>query len=248
MNTELHELSCPICNSPLSVNEEWIITCNECNTKLSIIRHNGRIVSVRQYIYPPSYYLTNDLSQIIINLANKNLSPERWGFNKHIRLPNNHERGTVIYDSEFCRIKIVLESSDYFPLHDTKIFYGRLHAPDNEHSITWNGKNCRCWHHNILGLTLPFIEGMPPQQLAENTKEIWDALTEKLNVNHPSSDMVEYPFRLHAKIWERYKEKLFSIFDLRYPELWEEYSKYSNEYNEEFDKRLGFSRKIEMIC
>jgi hypothetical protein len=185
---------------------------------------------------------------MITEMVNKNLSPEEWGFSQNPRFPNNNQKGTVIYNSDFCRIKFVLESSDYFPQHDTRIFYGRLHAPDNEPSMMWNGKNCRCWHPMIVGVTIPFIEGISPQHLAQNGSEICRSLVETLNVHHPSSDMVEYPLRLHAKIWERYKEKLFYIFDLRNPELWEEYSKYSNEYNEEFDKRLGISRKIELVC
>ncbi len=248
MNSELPKLSCPVCNSPISVNEKWVIKCNKCQKELEIIRHNGEIVSVRQNIYHPEYYISNDLSQIIIDLVEKNLSPEKWGFSKNIRFPSDNQKGTVIYDSQFCRIKFVLESSDYFPQHDTKVFYGRLHAPENEDSILWNGESCRCWHKNILGLTLPFIEGISPQQLAENLSETWKPLVEKLNVNYPSSDDVEYPLRLHSKIWEHYKEKLFSIFDLRNPELWEEYSRYSNEYNEAFNKRLSFSRGIERVC
>ena len=248
MNSELPKLLCPFCNNPISVNEKWVIKCNKCQKELSIIRQNGEIVSIRQTLYHPNYYIQNDLFQIITDLVNKNLSLEKWGFSKNIRFPNNDQKGTVIYDSEFCRIKFVLEASDYFPQHDTKIFYGRLHAPDNEHSITWNGKNCRCWHHNILGLTLPFIEGISPIQVVENLSEIWKPLVEKLNVNYPSSDYVEYPLRLHSKIWEHYEEKLFSIFDLRNPELWEKYSNYSNEFNEAFNKRLGFSRGVEIIC
>ena len=184
---------------------------------------------------------------MIVDLVGKNLSPEMWGFNKNILYPNNDQRGTVIYDSDFCRIKFVLESSDYFPEHDTKIFYGRLHAPDNEQTMTWNDKFCRCWHQNTR-LTLAFLEGVSPQLLAKGMGEFWRDLVEKLNVNYPSSDKVEYPLRLHSKIWEHYKEKIFSVFDLRNPELWEEFSNYSNEYNEAFNKKLGFSRKIEMIC
>lgn len=248
MNSEILKSNCPVCNNPIVINKQWIIKCNKCEKELSIIHHNGEIVSIRVSLHHPNYYIQNDLSWIITDLVNKNLSPEQWGFSKNSRFPNENQKGILIYDSKFCRVKFVLESSDYFPQHDIKIFYGRLHAPDIEDSILWNGKNCYCWHRNIPILTIPFIEGISPQQLVETTHEVWDALMEKLKVNYPSSDMVEYPLRLHAKIWEHYKEKLFSIFDLRNSELWEEYSTYTNEYNEAFRKRHNLSLKTKMIC
>ena len=35
--------------------------------------------------------------------------------------------------------------------------------------------------------------------------------------------------RLHNKIWEHYGQKLFDIFYLRKPELWEKYVQFHNE-------------------
>ncbi len=248
MNDKTSQLNCPVCQNSLLIEKKGVLTCSNCKNELELIWHNDKVVSIRRFLHHPLYYIKNDRSQMIIDLAEKDLSPEKWGFNKNILYPNADQQGTVIYDSKLCRIKLVLTSSDFFPQHDTTIFYGRLHAPDNEHTMMWNGKNCRCWHKDIFGLTLPFIEGISPQQLAENTIEIWDTLKAKLNIDYPSSDYVEYPLRLHSKIWEHYKEKIFSIFDLHNTELWEEYSMYSNKYYEERDKKNGFRSEVEMIC
>ena len=85
-----------------------------------------------------------------------------------------------------------------------------------------------------------------PRQLAENNGDIRQSLEKDFNVF--PSDYVQHPLSLHSKIWEKYGMKLFSIFDLRKPELWEEYSKYSIEYNEARHKRWNISRAIEKIC
>ena len=234
----MRTIRCPACNSPVSFNKEWTIVCRNCE----------RVISTRPEIYPPSHYLngTNDeLLQKFLDYIEINLSPEEWGFRKRTLLPN---KLTVIYDSDACRVKFGLRGSDYGPLYATSIYYGRLHAPDNELNILWNGEQCRCWHSNsdILTLVLPFLEGMSPQQTAIEQAEFWQS-REKSFGAYPS-DEIEYPLNLHSKIWERYGGKLFSVFDLRQPELWEEYTKYSDEFNSAWQKRWSTSRGVEKIC
>jgi hypothetical protein len=229
-------MKCPFCNSLIPVHKEWTVVCQNCKS----------VVSTRREIYPIAHYLNgtdSELLQKFIDYVEIDLSPESWGFHEHIRLPNNL---TAIYDSEFCRVKCVLAPSDFGPVYATHIFYSRLHAPDNQQYIKWNNENCLCWHSNIMELTLPFIEGIAPQQLVENSGDIRKSLEKALNVF--PSDQIEYPLMLHSRIWEKYGRKLFSIFDLREPELWKEYSKYSNEYNEFHQKKWKVSYVIEKIC
>lgn len=245
MNIELPKLSCPVCNTPISVdNKHWIIQCSSCGKEIQIVHDNGKVVSVRRYI---SLSYLHD--KAFIDYVEKNLPLEKWGFSKTFQ---PQEGNMVIYDSEFCRVKFELSQKDYYPMYDTQIYYGRLHAPDKENRIQWNGENCLCWHSNILGLAIPFIERIPLQQLVENYTEIWQSLVKPLNVDYPSSDYIEYPLRLHSKIWEHYGEKLFFIFDMRNPELWEKYSAFSNEYNdlhnEILHKKYDISCSIERIC
>lgn len=243
MIDELSKVNCPVCNNPIPLdNKHWVITCNSCKKEIEIVGHNGKIVSVRQNIPLQSYDPKN--YEIFIDYVEKKLPLEKWGFSKSPQLST----GDVIYDSEFCRVKFELSQFNYHPLLETIIYYGRLHAPNNEKHISWNGEKCLCWHSNIH-ITLPFIEGINAQQLADgNAGEIWQSLVNNLKVDYPSFDYLEYPLRFHAKIWEHYGENLFSIFDLRKPEIWEKYSKYSSVYNEAVKKRLNLSRDIEKIC
>ena len=216
-----------------------------------MVWHDERVVSIRRAIYPPSHYLNgsaDELLQTFIDCIERDLSLEKWGFGKCIRLPKNNRGFAAIYDSEYCRVMFLLHGSDYGPVFASSIYYGRLHADDNEYFINWNGENCLCWHSNITGLTLPFIEGVSPLQLATDQGETVQSLGESLNVDFPSSDYIEYPLKLHAKIWERYGKELFDLFDLRKPELWEKYSKYSDEYSEALNKRFNTSHIIRKIC
>lgn len=250
MDSKLRTLKCPFCNELIPGSKEWITVCSNCKTHLELVWHNEKVVSIRRAIYPPSHYMNgsdDDLLQALIDCIEKDLSPENWGFRKVNRLPN---KLTVIYESEFCRVKFALRGSDYGPVFASSVHYGRLHAPDNEFYMYWNGEQFRCWHSSsdILTRTLPFFEGMSPQQIAIEQAAFWQSREASLGVDHPISDYIEYPLKLHSKIWERYGKKLFGLFDVRQPELWEEYSRFSDEYSRAWYKRWNITRDIEKIC
>lgn len=220
--------------------------CNNCGKHLQLIWHSGKVVSIRRAIYPPSHHQNGsprELLQIFIDCIEKDLAPEKWGFNKMLRLPNDDQGFAVIYNSEHCRVKFLLHCSDYGPVFASSIYYGRLHASDNEPYINWNGEKCRCWHSgsDILTLTIPFFEAMSPSEIAMANADFWQAREKTFDVEHPSSDYIEYPLKLHSKIWERYGSKLFNLFDLRSDKLWEEYSKFSDEYSRAWRKRWNIS-------
>lgn len=220
------------------MDKEWATVCRNC----------GNVFSTRRQIYPPSHYLngtSDELLQTFIGYIESNLSLENWGFSKNILLPN---KLTAIYDSEFCRVKFTLRGSDYGPLYASSIYYGRLHAPDDELHIVWKGEPCRCWHSDsdILTLTLPFLDRMSPQQISFETTEFWKTREDSFGAY--GSDGIDYPLSLQAKIWERYGERFFSVFDLRQPELWEEFSMFTNEYKKSWHKRWNITRDIEKIC
>ncbi len=241
MDSKLRTLKCPFCNGPIPSSKEWITVCSNCKTHLELIWHNEKVVSIRRAIYPPSHYLNgspNELLQAFIDCVEEDLSPEKWGFNKNIRLPNDSQGLTVIYGSELCRIKFVLGGSYYGPVFASFVYYGRLHAPDDKQYIKQGNEICRYWHADVIRLMLPFLEGMSPKQLGEGPNEIFQTLERALNIEHPSTDEIEYPLKLHAAVWERYGKKLFEIFDMRNPELWEKYCNFSNEYWKALYKRL----------
>ncbi len=41
------------------------------------------------------------------------------------------------------------------------IYYGRLHAPNEETTMIWNGEECHCWHR--FELALHFLDGRTPE-------------------------------------------------------------------------------------
>jgi len=240
LEAKLRTIICPSCSNSIAFNKQWTVVCRNCQ----------RVVKTRAEIYPLGHYQNGSNEELLhkfIEYVEINTSPENWGFHKNVRLPSQL---TVIYDSEFCRVKFKLSYSDHGPLYATSIFYGRRHAPDTQQHMTWHKENCLCWHSNMLGLTLPFLEGVPPRQLAENSGDFQKSLENSFNA-FPTND-IEPPLELHSKIWEEYGQRLFSIFDLRKPELWDEYSKYSNEFhgliNKSLNERFNIFREIEKIC
>jgi hypothetical protein len=214
---------------------------------VQIVIDNGKAVSVTSYLSLADQG-RKDMNEIFIEYVQNILPVAKWGFNKSIPCLNGY-----ILDSDSCRVKFELSGRDYYPLTATDIYYGRRHAPGDEQYMNWNGKKCRCWHANIQ-IVLAFIDGVPVQQLVDIDKytEIWNSRLDVLNANQKVGGMVESPLRLHAKIWEHYGDKLFSIFDLRKPELWEQYSKFSDKYhefrNENLHRSFDTSREIERIC
>ena len=229
-------MKCPSCNNEISVGKEWTTVCRKC----------GKVISTKRQIYPPSHYLNgtrDELLQTFITYVERNLSLKKWSFHKSTLIPKEL---TVIYNSEFCRVKFTLRGSDYGPLYASFIHYGRLHAPDNEPYMIWKGEKCPCWHFdsNTLKLTLPFLEGLSPQKIAMENAEFWQSRENSLGA-YPA-DRIEYPLILHSKIWERYGEKLFSVFDLRQSALWEEYSIFIYEYKKAWHKRLKTTLDIDI--
>jgi hypothetical protein len=88
----------------------------------------------------------NELGHALVILIEENLDPKNWGFT--ISYTNFTKRSSqiVIYDSKRCRVYFSF-SRQRFPQYDElSIYYGRLHALNEEPYMEWEGKRCRCWH------------------------------------------------------------------------------------------------------
>lgn len=184
-----------------------------------------------------------------IHLVQQFIDFEKWGFKQtHIsqKYEYPHERPQIIFDSEWCRVKVSFRS--YGEMHDQSdvlsIQYGRLHAADKEDTILWKGEPHHCWHH--VSLALCFLDGMSTENAA---KVLW---------NHPV--MAEYKASksgsqpaieagIHAVIWERYGQRLFQLFDLRRLDLWDKYSIFVKQvYEIRGFKHYGYGVPREKIC
>ncbi len=172
----------------------------------------------------------------LVALLERNLDFARWGF--HISYTDFTIDGTpVIYDSEWCRVDFRLHhrgrtSSD----DELYITYGRLHAPNTEPFMTWNGERCHCWHNNRW-LPILFMDGLSSQEavnfvglppVAAQFKQ--SEMGKKLgNTYH-----TEYVLQLESAIWNHYGQRLFELFDFRRPELWTKYTHFVTQYYVEF--------------
>ncbi len=140
----------------------------------------------------------------------------------------------VALDSEWCRVSFRLDI-DQFPKDDTlKIRYGRLHAPYDQSVIKWQGKSCFCWHRVFHAVY--YIDGLSPDEVIEN-EDIgkFPQIINKLLKSQQGKQYLEtyYPiFQIasHSLLWAKFGKRLFEIFDLRRPELWDRYSQFIKEY------------------
>ena len=194
-----------------------------------------------------------DVGEAFLQLIEENLPVERWNFHltftKFIK-PSNIK---VIYDSEWCRVKFMF-SRMHFPETDKLLIdYGRLHAPDEEMFMVWYGERCRCWH-NILD-PLRFLDSQTAttahEQAAADEKlppVVRDFRKSKLG----KKLLTEYPPKsaivLQATLWEHYGERLFELFDLRRPDLWEEYRRFLKEYYSLLGLKSGYGPPLENVC
>jgi len=160
---------------------------------------------------------------------------KRWGFRQSYSFISPKYLPYVIYDSECCRIKFSLGTGDIPGAYEMSISYGRLHAPDSEAVIIWKGEKCHCWH-NVFH-ALDFLDGLSPQEAVDRLRiqKQWPKPVEEFSQSEFWKKLLvdrlpERSARLHAAIWEYYGQRLFDLFDLRRPELWEEYSLFISGY------------------
>ena len=85
---------------------------------------------------------------------------------------------------------------------------------------------------------LPVSEGYAcdtPQEAVE-AKRKWPRVMEQFQQSELGKSLTgvrrqpEWLIRMHAAVWEYYGNRLFELFDLRHPELWDEYTQFTKEF------------------
>lgn len=193
-------------------------------------------------MFPSKDEVINDPCEYMARLAQSILPLTKWGFIENIRLAKE-----IIYDSKHCRISIVWGNWDYLGGSPINVYYGRLHAPNQQITMNWNSEECRCWHR--LELALHFLDSSTPK-LTEK-KKYSHSLKDKYKQSELGQSLTgkrrqpEWLLHMHSTIWDHYAPRLFELFDLRRPELWEQYRMFLRECyvseggNEEDDKKNG---------
>ena len=115
--------------------------------------------------------------------------------------------------------------------------YGRLHATNDGNFTNLNGKKVISWHG--IWNALDFLDSLSPQDVIDRLGKgiVGPRLIHEFQKTYPNWELwgdsrtvyAIKDLRMHNEMWEHYGQKLFDIFDLRNPELWEDYAQFHNE-------------------
>jgi hypothetical protein len=183
-----------------------------------------------------------------MNIADKNISEidlipiiedlfetKSWNFKLSYSILKEYNREyfrgffmrRIIFDSEWCRVRFdAYQRRNAYPdMYDVSIRYGRLHAPNESDFQTWQGETCWCWH-SIGSSHLFFLEGVSPAEYLERPRlpEYGAVISTKYELGDFS------PLARESNIWKYYGRRLFELFDLHQPDLWNRYVEYLKEY------------------
>ena len=159
------------------------------------------------------------------------LKPENRGFELvyYGEVPNSFP--SIFYQSNQCQIRIQCLRDQRDPEIEIHVSYGRRHAPLDKDIIEWNNERCYCWH-NLGRPLLYFLDGQSPAEANSLEFIIPRTSREFLELSKDKEWTIpQHSARKHAFIWEHYDHHLFDLFDLRYPDLWEEYVNFLKEYD-----------------
>jgi len=176
--------------------------------------------------------------QELIQLTERYLNLNRWGFRLTFSDIVSDVPPRIIYDSEWCRVMFSHGGRDQLRGTEIDIYYGRLHAANDKFVIVLGEdkyNKYRCWHH--VDPALNFLDGLSPEEAVEQwaiQRKMPNAMEQfKVSEVARKISQAHYPewlINLHNSIWEQYGERLFEIFDLRRPDLWERYVHYLRSY------------------
>ena len=178
-------------------------------------------------------------------IAHSYLNLASWGFNESYR---SAKPEILIYDSEWCRVKLIWGGWDYLGGNSIHIRYGRLHAPNEKVTMFWSGEECRCWHD--FNQVLHFLDGRAPAEAA------------KLRYSHPiTAPFYEESFRqefhrrqpewlaqMHVTIWQHYGTRFFELFDVCRPELWDQYRQFLKEVYDIEGRSPAIKPPLDKVC
>jgi hypothetical protein len=207
-------------------------------------------------LYPKGYNKNESGEEIgtaLLHLIEKSLDIKRWKFRLTFTKFIKTSHIKVIYDSEWCRVKFIFSRMRYPDSDELTIDYARLHAPNEEPFMVWNGEECRCWHN--IWQPLYFLDGLSPSE-AVHKADIQNQLplvAENFWHSKRGKDLREeyipkYGIVLQSVLWEHYEQRLFELFDLRQSKLWNQYKHFLEEYYKLLDRKAIYGPPYENVC
>ena len=156
--------------------------------------------------------------------------------------------GILIYDSEWCRIRFYWEGWDPGRGNSINLRYGRLHAVNEGSKMLWNGEKCHCWHR--VEHALHFLDGRTAAEAVElgfshalTTPFYQEDVLEKYSRQQP-----EWLAQMHVTIWQHYGQRLFDLFDLRQPDLWQGYRQFLKEVYDITGRIPEITPSMDKVC
>jgi len=166
-----------------------------------------------------------------IQILESCLDFDKWGFKRSFYGLAPELSPCVIYDSDSCRVKFCWAPGDMRDESYMHVWYGRLHASDDELFILWNGYPSHCWH--AINKILNFLDGLSPQEAVEKRNKRPVVMEQFIQANKGDNwSEVEWTARLHAAVWEHYGNRLFDLLDLHHSELWDQYTSFTRNFYE----------------
>jgi|WetSurMetagenome_2_1015567.scaffolds.fasta_scaffold23569_3 hypothetical protein len=178
-------------------------------------------------------------------VAHSFLDVRLWGFKESYRVDKPSK---MIFDSEWCRLNLIWDGWDYLGGNTISILYGRLHAPNDNAVMVWNNEECNCWHD--VDHALHFLDGRSPSDSVKMTyshpilKPFFDEeLRKEFHRRQP-----EWLARMHTAIWQFYGKSFFELFDLRRPDLWEQYRQFLKEFYDIKGRSSFIKPPLDKVC
>ena len=178
------------------------------------------------------------IAQTFLNLASQ-------GFQESYR---SVKPGKLTYDSDSCRISLIWGGWDSSNGNSMHIRYGRLHAPNEETTMIWNNEECHCWHR--VEHALHFLDKRLPVDAARLNYShplispfYEEKIQQKFNRRQP-----EWLAQIHTTIWQHYGKRIFELFDLRRPDLWEEYRQFLKEVYDIKGRSPRIKPPLDKVC
>ena len=154
----------------------------------------------------------------------------------------------LIFDSDWCRIKLFWDGWDYLTGNTIGIQYGRLHAPNEKMRMLWNGEECHCWHD--FEHALHFLDGRTSEEAIKiiNYHTIIspfyvEEFRQKFRGRQP-----EWLAHMHVAIWNYYGNRFFELFDLRKPHLWKQYQQFLKEFYDIKGRSKIIKPPLDNVC
>lgn len=185
--------------------------------------------------------------QYMSQLAHEYLPLDYWGFKESYSSKSDE---CVIFDSQWCRIKFVWSGWEMYGGNTISIYYGRHHASNNHATLTWAGVECYCWHREELALHL--LDVHKPVDVAAMTNShpiIQEYRQSKLGQSLGNKRrQPEWLMQLMSVVWKQYAPQLFEVFDMRRPDLWDQYQKFLKEVYDIKGRSPNIVPPLDHVC